>query len=204
MSDDELEQSNFQYEIFGGCHDFWWQQIIIFPPSTNLLSIAMDVRVGVKFLEWDDRSPGWWQGGGGGGRICFSLPSSCVSGSCQTLSLDVWLHSLWSQGAESGPVTPLFKLGFIRLHADLWHVHYTSQKHKVTHGDIRASQGDDRDLRQSGWRTHDLSEMDDVEAKEVFVIHLLIRLFPLPSVCPAEPQNHCWMPGACSEFQVSK
>ena len=51
MSDDKLGQSNFQYEIFGGCHDFGWQQIIIFLPSTNLLSIEMDVRVGVKFPE---------------------------------------------------------------------------------------------------------------------------------------------------------
>ena len=51
MSDDKLGQSNIQYEIFGGCHDFEWQQIIIFLPSTNLLSIEMDVRVGVKFPE---------------------------------------------------------------------------------------------------------------------------------------------------------
>lgn len=62
------------------------------------------------------------RGGRGGGRICFSLPSSCVSGCCQTLSLDVWLHSLWGQRAESGPVIPLFKLVFIRLHMGLWHV----------------------------------------------------------------------------------
>lgn len=36
MSDDELEPFSPQDETFGGCHDFWWQQTLMFLPSTKV------------------------------------------------------------------------------------------------------------------------------------------------------------------------
>lgn len=46
-----MEQYSSQYGILGGCHNFCCQETPIFVPSTCLLCVGMDFRVGVKFLE---------------------------------------------------------------------------------------------------------------------------------------------------------
>lgn len=79
-----------------------------------------------------------------------------------------------------------------------------SQNYEATHDDIDASQREDKDSQYSSWRTHGLSEMDAEEAEDVFIIHSLLALFPLPCRCPVGLQKNPQILERSTELQISK